>query len=165
MSTGVITQLNRGRKVSMPAGAVRHSTLKPAGCRLAELPAGSWVAAGVGAGARAAPQVASWRKVRRLVTMEWILLGYDTEARAHLQSGGSKNVIRTGNVVINTTMWNFGLHIWNGKCYLYTNWSFTCEYTVGPRFTDQGVPRTGTERFRKGCFVRSFRPPFRKGER
>lgn len=140
----------------MPAGVVRHSTLKPAGCTLEELPGGSWVAAGVDVGARVAPQVASWRKVRRLVTMGRILFGYDSEEAGRLT--------RSENVVINTTMWNFGLHIWNGKCYLYTNWSFTCEYMAGAA-TDQGVPRTGTERFRKGCFVRSFRPPFRKGER
>jgi hypothetical protein len=133
----------------MPAGVVRHSTLKPAGCTLEELPGGSWVAAGVDVGARVAPQVASWRKVRRLVTMGRILFGYDSEEAGRLT--------RSENVVINTTMWNFGLHIWNGKCYLYTNWSFTCEYMAPGHESPTRVPRTGTERFRKG--VSSGRNP------
>ena len=37
--------------------------------------------------------------------------------------GPGGNVMGFVNVGINTTMWNFGLHIQNLKCYLYTNWS------------------------------------------
>jgi len=54
------------------------------------------------------------------------------------------NVIDFVNVGINTTMWNFGLHIRNLKCYLYTNWSFTCEYSLPSRFASQQVPRAGS---------------------
>ena len=137
LSTGVITQENRGLRVSIPSGAARHSTRKSAGRTPAELPGGSWAAACpvfLSNGANVVPSVSSCRRVRRLVTVVRILWGYEKEIRAG-------NVIHPENVGINTTMWNFGLHIRNGKCYLYTNWSFTCEYMApGHESPTRGTP-------------------------
>ena len=72
MSTGVITHENRGLRVSIPAGAVRHSTRKSAGRTLEELPGGSWAAARpvfFDNEANVVPRVSSCRRLRRLVTV------------------------------------------------------------------------------------------------
>jgi hypothetical protein len=84
---------------------------------------------------------------RRLVTVGIL--------RAGVARLGPRMCSVSENVGINTTMWNLCLHIQNRQCYLYTNWSFACEYVArGHDSLSRGAPRTAPA---EGCKC-VFRP-------
>jgi hypothetical protein len=118
------TQLNRGLRVWIPRGVLRHSTRRSAGCTPDVGLARRWVARlpCFNSGPTAAPRDRICRMARRLVTVGIL--------RGGVAGLGPQNVLCSENVGINTTMWNLCLHIRNRQCYLYTNRSFACEYVA-----------------------------------